>query len=402
MPLGRVAEPRKGNIKLKMRTALTVLITGMAVGCKSLSEVEQFTDWLGGGARKLLRVWRRVPDTTLRDLIVKLDPDEIRKLIYHGIRQANRRKQLKQDFPLRVASMDGKVTSSRLWDRTKALIKYGQVQGNRAMIRTITSCYVSTPARVCLDAHPIPPKTNEMGVFVAALDALLTAYEWLKLDLIMYDSGACGLANASAIVDRGLDYFMCLKDNQPTLFTEARRLLSSLPADRCLAQTTDLDGTDVVVRRLFLTERMVGFLDWTHLLTVVRVQSEWTDTSTGEVRIDNRYYLTSMRSDRLTAPQWLVLIRRRWSVENENHNTFDTVFHEDRRPWVLDPRGMLVIMMLRRLTYNILTLYRSVTLRSAKNRSQPWGELIRTFYNALIMLTVGGVAGIRRRATVND
>jgi hypothetical protein len=63
---------------------------------------------------------------------------------------------------------------------------------------------------------------------------------------------------------------------------------------------------------------------------------------------------------------------------------------------------MLVIMMVRRLTYNMLTLYRSVTLRSVKSRAQLWGQLIRTCYNAMIMLTKGGVTGIRRRATVTD
>ena len=138
MPLGGVAEPRKGRVKLKMRTALTTLIVGIAAGCKGLGEVEQLTDWLGRGARKLLRVWRRVPDTTLRDLIVKLEPEEIRKLIRHGMRQAHRRQQLKHNscrgeyhgrrlasarLPVRVASMDGKATSTRLWDKLTAETK---------------------------------------------------------------------------------------------------------------------------------------------------------------------------------------------------------------------------------------------------------------------------------------
>ncbi len=402
MPLGSVAEPRRGKVKLKMRTALTAVITGIAAGCKGLGEVEEFTDWLGRGARKLLRIWRRIPDTTLRDLLVRLDPEEVRKLIYHGMRLAHRRKQLRQDLPVRAASMDGKGTSTWLWDKLTAAVKYGQIQGRHAVVRTITSCYASVPGRPCLDAHPIPPKTNEMGVFVVALDALLAAYAWLRLELIMYDSGACSLANADAIKQRQLDYLLCLTDNQPTLLDEARRLLASLTAGQCVAETTDLAGSQIVIRRLFLTEEMTGFLDWRHLRTVVRVQCERIDKTTGEVSVENRYYLTSLTHDRLTGDQWLLLIRRRWSVENENHNTFDTVLHEDKRPWILDPRGMVVMMMLRRLTYNMLTLYRSVTLRSKTSRSQPWATLMRTVYNSLIKATEEAMAGLRRRQVVAD
>ena len=51
---------------------------------------------------------------------------------------------------------------------------------------------------------------------------------------------------------------------------------------------------------------------------------------TGEVSFEDRYYLCSMAIDRLAPDQWLMMIRRRWSVENENHNTFDTVLHEDK------------------------------------------------------------------------
>jgi len=98
LPLGQVAEPRTGKVKLKMRSALTALITGIAAGCKGLAEVEELSDWMGRGARKRLRIFRRIPDTTMRDLVVKIEPEEMRKLIRHGIAQAHRRKQLSHDL----------------------------------------------------------------------------------------------------------------------------------------------------------------------------------------------------------------------------------------------------------------------------------------------------------------
>jgi hypothetical protein len=44
---------------------------------------------------------------------------------------------------------------------------------------------------------------------------------------------------------------------------------------------------------------------------------------------------------------------------------------------------MLVVMLLRRMAYNLLTLYRSVTLRAADKRAIPWRDLMRQIYNLL-------------------
>jgi hypothetical protein len=398
--LDDVVDPRKGKATWKIRTLLTAATVGMAAGCKGLGDVETLTTWLGVGARKRLRLWRRVPDTTLRDLLMALRPGEVRKLIRQAITIAHRRKQLQHDLPLRAVSMDGKGTSSWLFDKPNAKEKYGQIQDCRTVIRTITSCLVSVPGRPCLDAHPIPPETNEMGAFQDALDALLSAYRRTLFDVVMYDSGACSLENASYIKDKGLDYVLCLTLNQPTLLIEAERLLDGLPLEQCVAQTVDLDGSDVVTRRLFVTDKLAGWLDWSHLRTVIRLHCHRVDKVTGEVKTENRHYLSSLAMDRLTPDQWLTLVRRRWSVENENHNTYDTAFSEDDRPWILAPRGMVVVMLLRRLVYNLLTLYRSVTLRSESNRAMRWPTLLKTVHMALLKATLEALAGICQRNTV--
>ena len=218
----------------------------------------------------------------------------------------------------------------------------------------------------------------------------------------MYDSGACGLDNATALIARNLDYLFCLKENQPTLFAEARRLLGSLPDSKCIAASTDIVGGEVVTRRLFFTEAMAGYLDWTHLRTVIRIQCTRENKTTGKVTVEDHFYITSLEAGRLSGDDWITLIRRRWSVENECHNTFDKIFFEDRRPWIMQPRGMMVLMVLRRLAYNILTLYRSVTLRSEANRDQPWRALMRTFDRSLTLATLEAIAGLRRRTVIAD
>jgi hypothetical protein len=190
---------------------------------------------------------------------------------------------------------------------------------------------------------------------------------------------------------------LCLTDNQPTLVAEARCLLGGLDHQTAQAQTVDVDGTDIVTRRLWTTSKLAGFLDWAHLATVVRVQTVREDRWTGEVRCEDHYYATSIAASALTGDQWLTIIRRRWAVENECHNLWDTAFAEDKRPWILLPKGMVVVMLLRRLTSNLLALYRSVTTRAEHKRKQPWPQLLRAISTALLQATKEAMAGLRRR-----
>lgn len=91
------------------------------------------------------------------------------------------------------------------------------------------------------------------------------------------------------------------------------------------------------------------------------------------------------------------LIRRRWAVENECHNTFDRIFEEDKRPWVLQPSAMVVVQLLRRLVYTMLSLFRSVTQRSDEKRQTPWKSLLGDIADMLKNLVEEAMAGVRRR-----
>ena len=94
------------------------------------------------------------------------------------------------------------------------------------------------------------------------------------------------------------------------------------------------------------------------------------------------------------------MIRRRWSVENHNPNTLDTAFREDLRPWLWRPQGMLVMNLLRRMGYNALAIFRSVTTPAEPKRAIAWPERLQRTYAALIRTTQATVQGLRRRETV--
>jgi len=116
---------------------------------------------------------------------------------------------------------------------------------------------------------------------------------------------------------------------------------------------TRLEGNYVVERRLFLKQlvnenRPISFLDWTHLQTMVRLEVTRSDEGTNDVTVENYEYITSLAPAALTSSRWIELLRRRWSVEKENHNMWDRILREDTRPWNLAPAGMINIIVLRR------------------------------------------------------
>jgi hypothetical protein len=92
------------------------------------------------------------------------------------------------------------------------------------------------------------------------------------------------------------------------------------------------------------------------------------------------------------------MVRRHWGVENDCHHTWDTVFEEDDRPWIeKSPQGMVVVMLLRRIAYNMLALFRAVTQRSEERRRTPWRDILRWLYHAVIAATTADVEGLRAR-----
>jgi hypothetical protein len=102
------------------------------------------------------------------------------------------------------------------------------------------------------------------------------------------------------------------------------------------------------------------------------------------VRRSGRYFISSLLG--LTAEHWLLVIRRHWAVETA-HQILDTAF-ADNHPWIeANPRAALVVALLRRISYTILTLFRSVTQRSDERRAVPWKGLIEDVFFALLTTT---------------
>jgi hypothetical protein len=406
LALEEVPDPRAREGRWRLAQILQSALLGLLAGCRSLSETEALTEGLAPAMRRRLGLPRRLADTTARDALCRVPLDGLRAALHRLVRAAWRRKALAPvGLPFGVVALDGKVTALPTLNHPLLQNQHPEVGLPYGLVRTVTCALVSAAGRPCIDVMPLPDHGNEASHFQAAFAGLVEAHGGL-FDVISYDAGALSEANASAVIAAGKHYLFTLKGDQRTMYKLAEQLLD--PHD-VAAHTVDvLDNRTTVTRTLTLLSvdpswsygrgKSPEDSVWAHAGTFLRV--EYLKRRGGEVvEQDARMFVTSLQRDRLTPAQWLLLVRSHWGVENNAHHTLDTAFAEDNRPWIeADPHGMLAVLVLRRIAYTLLTLYRAVTLRTDEGRATRWKALLQSVRDVLIAATEDQLAGLREIA----
>jgi predicted transposase YbfD/YdcC len=391
--LGTIADPRRrSGRRWKLESLLRTTLTGILAGAQSLWELEWLTDDISRGARKVLGVTRRVPDTTLRDLLCRIHPDGLRACLHRAIKAALRRKAIHlEGMPFHMVALDGKTTALPNWDNKYAKRTTNDYTlQNFGLLRTVTCALVTARGRPCIDAIPIANETNEIGFFKTAFDELVRVYGKL-FQVVSYDAGGASNSNAEHVVSAGKDYIMRLNDERRIMQQFAVELLSS---KKPVAESQDVrDNTTEYLRRLYiapvLEHSSKQSLVWRHARSLIKVETFRKELTSTVEHIETRYYVSSMTPRAMTGNQWLFAIRAHWGVENNNHCTFDKTFAEDKKPWIKEsPQGALAVLILRRIAYTLMTLYRAVTLRSEERKTMRWKDMMRRLQRALIIPTL--------------
>jgi hypothetical protein len=241
---------------------------------------------------------------------------------------------------------------------------------------------ITAAGRPILGAVPVPGDTNEVGHFQKAFGDMVRMYGRL-FRVVMYDAGGASQDNAQAVLAAGKQFVMQIADPNWVMYRTVEMLCKGREPD--VVEEQEESSNKLVVRYLTLLpvrRTRKNLTIWEQVNCVVKVYSETYEYGalTGT---KTRYYVSSLALTELTPAQWLKLIILRWGVES-CHQILDTAFLEDKRPWITaDAQGALAVMLLRRITYTILTLFRSVTLRAEDNRLMPWRKLMKWVSKAL-------------------
>ncbi|MGH2345701.1 MAG: ISAs1 family transposase [Chloroflexota bacterium] len=170
----------------------------------------------------------------------------------------------------------------------------------------------------------VADKTNEIPVAQALLPYLSLRGRVLTADALHTQT-----AFAQAVLNQGGDYLLCVKGNQPTLYTDIALAFAD-PATPCSPSTSTIDRRRgrTEVRCLRITTALNS-----HLTALPRVGqvAELTRTITDRkgTRHEVVFLATSRPPARATRHQVLRWIRGHWSIE-ARHWVRDVTFGEDR------------------------------------------------------------------------
>jgi len=184
-------------------------------------------------------------------------------------------------------------------------------------------------ARVVLGQRATAEKSNE----IKAIPELLATLA-LEGTIITINAMGTQTAIAEAIRDRGADYVLAVKDNQPRLresiqdFWRSFRAHPAALTPHTVAEAVEKDHGRLETRRCYAFDQL-ECLDnpkqWKDLRSFAVIESErvLSEKTTHELRL----YLSSLPPE---AERIAHAVRSHWSVENSLHWTMDVAFNDDQ------------------------------------------------------------------------
>ena len=306
----RLKDPRRtwGNKRHELTDILIVTLLAIICGCEEWDEIRDYArtkmEWL----RTFLSLKNGVPSkSTFRRVFARIDPEALegmyRKWVYPYVGNCCG-KQL---------CIDGKTSRGV------------QKRGDAAL--HMVSMWVRED-QITLGQIKTAQKSNE----ITAIPQLVHSLD-IRGSVVTIDAMGCQKEIAKCIQDKEAHYILAVKENHPTLYQEIKEYfdwaLENPIEQNHLSQykQIDFDHGRTIKWRAVSTKDTVWFeskSDWTGLTRFVMV--ECSRTVGDEIRIQRRYYISSLEAD---AEFFHQAIRGHWHVENKLHWMLDVAFHED-------------------------------------------------------------------------
>jgi predicted transposase YbfD/YdcC len=311
-------DPRRlPSTQHSLQDILVLSICAVICGADSFTAIEEFGHTKIEFLRRYLKLPHRIPShDTIGRVFAMLDTEQFATCFADWMASV-------------FTATDGEVVSL---DGKRLRRSYDQ-HSNQAVIEMV-GAWASENSLV-LGSLQTNPDSNEV-------EALPRLIELLDLHgcIVTIDAAGCQRSNTKALIEKGADYVLALKENQGGLFDEVEALFERVDLSRRpsagvvsrgvgFAEHTDGGHGRIEVRRCWvLPVEEAGLVDtagWSGLRTVTMIERErTTPTKTSQER---HYYISSLEAD---AEQMLAVVRQHWHVENRLHWVLDVAFGEDQ------------------------------------------------------------------------
>lgn len=334
-----LADPRLDRRKRHQLTdILMIAVCGALCGVDNFVELERFGRAKEEWFRTFLALPNGIPShDTFGRVFSLLDAQRFRTVFLQWA------SALSQQFQVRHIAVDGKTLRASV-DRAN---------GHPAL-HLVNAWAVD--AGLALGTMAVEAGTNELATAPKLLELLN-----LRGCLVTLDALHCQRATTQLLTQRGADWLIAVKLNQPELHRELAEYfedpatLAALTRQRAhyLATRDQEHGRGERRRHWFTTE--VDWLPereaWGQPNVIGRVERQRTVNADGKTTTEVTYYLGRMREPSVKA--FALSIRGHWKIENQLHWRLDVAFDEDRnRARTADAQEVFAIM--RQIALNLL------------------------------------------------
>lgn len=319
-----LVDPRKNQAQHDLTEMLFVALLATLSGATTCCDIALFGRAKEAMLRTVLVLEHGIPshDTFSRVFRI-LDPDSLEKIFRRFTKAFATTAKIKG-----VVAIDGKALR-RAYERGQSHMPPVMVTAWSAMTRMAL-------------ANVRAPGNNEAAGALQLIELLQ-----LKDCVVTADALHCHRGMAKAIVERGGDYVLAVKNNQPGLLRDAKAAISAAERKKAKrAATKDADHGRKEARSAIVAtvSDMAEKHDFPGLKAVARITSK-----RGSDKTVQRYFLLSQH---YKPAELLRIVREHWGIENVLHWTLDVVLDEDQTRSRKDHAPANLAVM-RRLALNI-------------------------------------------------
>ncbi len=343
-----IPDPRAANTLHDLTEVLFIALAALLCGAEGCTDMADFGRAKQSVLRQVLRLESGIPShDTFSRVFRMLDP-----------------KAFEASFRRFMAAFAGANTVKGVVAIDGKAVRGAFERGRKTTPLHLVNVWAAD-ARLAL-AQSTAPGRNEVAGALAVLELLS-----LEGCIVTADALHCHRAMAKAILGRGADYVLALKENQSTLWADARHRIDTAPR-RAGADWEQPVSHGRYERRQAVVVRAANLArahDFPGIRAVARVTSHRRiDGKDTEVMV--RHFLLSRP---LSAKRLLTVVREHWGIENKLHWILDVVFNEDRARNQKD-HGPENLSILRKLALNLLRSHPEKASMRRKVKRAGWDD----------------------------